>query len=352
MPAARDTARAVAVIAVIAAALYLLYRLREVVGLVAVSVFVAVALAPVVAAVGRLRVPRALAILIVYAGILVGMFGVGLVVVPPVAGGVDKLTRAAPGYITEIERSPLLGRYDRRYRVTATLRSQASRLPTVLNRAAGGLESVTVGVFRRLFELITVLTLAFFLLIDGPRIADFGFRTLGPERERRARALANDAARAVGGYVVGAIAIAVLAGVVSFAMMTALGLPFAIPLAVLMAFLALIPLVGSAIGALPIAAVAALHSFPTALIVWVVFFIVYQQVESRVLGPWVYRRTVAVHPLLAIVAVLAGASLQGILGALLAIPVAAIVQLLIREWWGMRSSAAPSPAVAAGEGAR
>jgi predicted PurR-regulated permease PerM len=98
--------------------------------------------------------------------------------------------------------------------------------------------------------------------------------------------------------------------------------------------------------------VAALHSFPTALIVWVVFFIVYQQVESRVLGPWVYRRTVAVHPLLAIVAVLAGASLQGILGALLAIPVAAIVQLLIRQWWGTRSSAAAAPAVAAGEGAR
>jgi predicted PurR-regulated permease PerM len=350
MPAARDTARAVAVIAVMAAALYLLYRLREVVGLVAVSVFVAVGLAPAVAMVRRLRVPRALAILIVYIGILVGMFGVGLVVVPPVAAGVDKLARDAPGYVTQIERSALVRRYDRQYRVTATLRSQASRLPSVLNQAAGGLESVTVGVFRRLFELVTVLTLAFFLLLDGPRVAGFGFRTLGPERERRARALADDAARAVGGYVAGAVAIALLAGAVSFAMMTALGLPFAIPLAVLMAFLALIPLVGSAIGAAPIAVVAALHSFPTALIVWVVFFIVYQQIESRVLGPWVYRRTVALHPLLAIVAVLAGASLQGILGALLAIPVAAIVQLLIREWWRVRSPA-PAPAVAAGEGA-
>jgi predicted PurR-regulated permease PerM len=94
--------------------------------------------------------------------------------------------------------------------------------------------------------------------------------------------------------------------------------------------------------------VAALHSFPTALIVWVVFFVVYQQVESRVLGPWVYRRTVELHPLLAIIAVLAGASLQGILGALLAIPVAAIVQILIREWWRVRSAAA-GPPVATGE---
>jgi len=253
MLAARDTARAVAVIAVMAVALYVLYRLREVVGLVAVSVFTAVALAPGVAALRRLRVPRALAILLVYAVILAGMFGVGLVVVPPVASGVDQLVRDAPGYVTQIERSTLLRRYDRRYGVGSTLRSQASRLPAVLDQAAGGLESVTVGVFRRLFELVTVLTLAFFLLLDGPRVADFAFRTLGPERERRGRALAEDAARAVGGYVAGAIAIAALAGAVSFGMMTALGLPFAIPLAVLMAFLALIPLVGSAIGAAPIA---------------------------------------------------------------------------------------------------
>jgi predicted PurR-regulated permease PerM len=346
--AARDIARAVGVIVIMAAALYLLYRLREVAGLLAVSVFVAVALTPLVALVRRLRVPRALAILIVYVGILAGMFGVGLVVVPPVAEGVDGLARAAPGYVTRLERSPLVRRYDRRYGITATLSSQASRLPSVLNGAAGDLESVTVGVFRRLFELITVLTIAFFLLLDGPRVADFGFRTLAPERERRARALADDAARAVGGYVAGASAIAALAGLVSFGMMTALGLPFAIPLSVLMAFLALIPLVGSAIGAVPIALVAALHSFPTALIVWVVFFVVYQQVESRVLGPWVYRRTVELHPLLAIIAVLAGASLQGILGALLAIPVAAIVQILIREWWRVRSAAA-GPPVATGE---
>jgi predicted PurR-regulated permease PerM len=123
-------------------------------------------------------------------------------------------------------------------------------------------------------------------------------------------------------------------------MMVALGLPFAIPLAVTMAFFALIPLVGSAIGAAPIALVAALHSFPTAPIVWIVFFVVYQQVESRLLGPFVYRRTVDLHPLLAIIAVLAGASLGGILGALLSIPIAAILQILVREWWRLRTPVA------------
>ena len=344
MPGARDIARAVLVVVALAGALYLLYRLREVVALVAIGLFVAVALAPAVGALARRRVPRALAILAVYAAILGGMFGLGLVLVPPVVAGVNQLVRSAPTYVAQIRDSQALRGYDRRYGITVALRSQADRLPHALNDAAGELESVTVGVFKRLFELVTVLTIAFFLLLDGPRMAAFLFRQLEAPRERRARALAADSTRAVGGYVAGTIAIAALAGLVSFGLMTALGLPFPVPLAVLMALLALIPLVGSAIGAAPIALVAALDSFPTALIVWVVAFLVYQQLESRVLGPFVYRRTVDVHPLVVIVAVLAGASLLGILGALLAIPVAAIVQLVIKDWWRLQRPAAPARA--------
>jgi predicted PurR-regulated permease PerM len=129
-------------------------------------------------------------------------------------------------------------------------------------------------------------------------------------------------------------------------MMKVLGLPFAVPLAVLMALTALIPLIGSAVGAVPIALVAGLHSFPAALIVWVVAFVLYQQAESHVLGPYVYKRTLKLHPLLAIVAVLAGASLLGILGALLAIPIAAVIQILIREYVRL-SPPRPAPAEAA-----
>jgi predicted PurR-regulated permease PerM len=102
--------------------------------------------------------------------------------------------------------------------------------------------------------------------------------------------------------------------------------------------------VGSAIGAVPIGVAAGLHGFPEELIVWVVFFLVYQQVESRVLGPFVYQRTVELHPLLAIVAVLAGASLLGILGALIAIPIAAIAQIVVKDWWRYRSVPDPAPA--------
>jgi len=336
MVGARAVARTTLVVVGVLAGLLVLYRLREVVGLVVVAVFIAVALAPAVDPLVRRGVPRALAIALAYLAILGGLFGLVLVLAPPVVDEVEQFVRQAPGYVTDIRDSESLRRYDNRYGITDRLGEQANRLPRALDDAAGELESVTVGVFKRMFELITVLTMAFFLLLDAPRITGFLFGRLRLGDEQRARALAADASRAVGGYVAGSAAIAALAGLVSFAAMTVLGLPVSVPLAVLMAFCALIPLVGSAIGAAPIALVAALHSFPEALLAWVAFFVVYQQAESRLLGPFVYRRTVDLHPLLAIVAVLAGASLLGILGALLAIPVAAIVQILVKDWWRLR----------------
>src|SRR4051794_5002168 len=348
---ARAVLRAVLVVLAVVAALFVAYRLRRVVEAVAISVFVAVALAPAVAWVQRRGVPRALAILLVYVSLLGGVFGLGLVLVPPIVDGVETFVRDVPSYVDDIRDSGTLRDYDDRYHITAKIKTQSDKLPSVLDDAAGELEIVTVGVFERLFELITVLVMAFFILLDGPRWLDVMFRRLPIDHERRARRVAEDMGRAVGGYVVGSVAIAVLAGLFSFAMMKALGLPFAVPLAVLMALTALIPLIGSAIGATPIAVVGGLTWFPAGLIIWVAAFVLYQQVESHVLGPYVYKRTMKLHPLLAIVAVLAGASLLGILGALLAIPIAAMVQILIREYGGLappRPTTARAPAPAEG----
>jgi len=118
--------------------------------------------------------------------------------------------------------------------------------------------------------------------------------------------------------------------------MRILGLPFAGPLAVLVGLFDLIPLVGSTIAGVVVGIVAAVVGFPGKLIAWVIFLIVYQQFENNVIQPVVYRRTVAIHPLVVIVAVLIGGSLLGVLGALLAIPIAATVQIVVKEWWQYR----------------
>jgi predicted PurR-regulated permease PerM len=285
---------------------YLVYLARSTVVLVCIAVFLAVALGPAVDFFNRHRVPRVLAILVVYLLIFASIFGVGLLVVPPVVSQVGALSEDIPRYLNDLNRNDQFRRYDQKYKITDKLNEQARQLPSRLGEAAGALQAVTVGVFAAAVQLVTVLTIVFFLLVDGARLTDFLFRLLGPEREHRYREVAGDIYRATAGYVAGNLLISLIAGTTTYATLALLGVPFAVPLAVLMSFLDLIPLVGATIGGVIVLLVTLFNDFPTATIVWVVVFLVYQQLENNVLQPIVYRRTVDVPPLVVIVAVLVG----------------------------------------------
>jgi predicted PurR-regulated permease PerM len=334
---ARLIAKVILVSVAVLVVLYLLYLVRSIIGLLLIAVFLAVALGPAVDLYQqRARVPRGVAILAVYLTILGAIFGLGLLVVPPIVRGVNNFVDAVPGYVQDLRKNETLRKYDDKYHVTEKLDEQARKLPTRLGDAAGALKSVTVGVFSALFQLVTVLVLTFFMLKDGKRAIEWLLRELGPERGPRMRAVCGDVYNAVGGYVVGNVIISVIAGTGTYIVLTILDVPYAVPLAVLMAFLDLIPLVGATIGGVAIGVVAAIADFPTALIVWAIYFIVYQQIENNLLQPVIYRRTVSLHPLIVLVAVLIGGSQLGVLGALLAIPVAAAVQIVVRDWWRER----------------
>ena len=314
---------------------YVVYVVRDVVGLLAIAAFTAIALGPAVGLFDR-WLPKPLAILLVYLLLALAIFGVGLLVVPPIASEVNRLSRDIPGYLQDLRRNEQFRKYDNRYDITHKLRAEAAKLPARLGDAAGALKDVTVGVFAAATKLVIVLTIVFLLLLDGRRLVDFALRWSGPAREARYRTLARDIYRAVSGYVVGNLAISIVAGTVTYVTLRLLGVPFAVPLAVLMAFLDLIPLIGATIGGSIIALVTLVHNFPTSTIVWIAVLILYRQAENNLVQPFVYKRTVAVPALAVIVAVLIGASLLGVLGALLAIPVAAAAQILIRDWWKRR----------------
>ena len=332
----RSIAKVILVAAGVLAGLYFLYLIRQVIGLMFIAIFLAVALGPAVDFFHHGKVPRAAAIIGVFLLIFLFIFLIGLLVVPPVVDEVDEFASDVPSYIDELRSSSTLRRYDDRYGITEQLERQAATLPRRLGDAAGALQNVTVGVFSAIFQLIVVLVMTFFLLLDGKRAIAFFYREAGPEREERVSTIAGHVYRAVGGYVTGAFSIAFIAGVATYVMLLALGVPFAAPLSVLMAFFVLIPLVGATIGGVIIAVVAGVDNFPTGLIAWLVFLVVYQQIENNVLQPFVYRRTLALHPLLVIVAVLVGASLLGILGALLALPAAATLQILVKDYYHFR----------------
>lgn len=344
----RAIVRIVLTIAATVAALYFLYLVRSVLVLVFIAVFLAVAMGPGVDAFQRRGLPRAPSIFAVFLLVLACIVGVGLLVVPPIVTQVEDLSQDIPGYLQDLRENKTFRKYDDKYHITRELNEQANTLPTKLGDAAGALRDITVGVFSTLVQLVTVLTLTFFLLLDGGRITGFLLRLRGPDKEAQYRQVASDIYRSTAGYVAGNLLISLLAGVVAYLTMTMLGIPFAVPLAVLMAFLDLIPLVGATIGGVAIALVAGFNDFPSDLIIWTIVFIVYQQLENNVVQPLVYRRTVNVPPLLVIVSILIGASLLGVLGALVAIPVAAAIQIVIKDVWRVRQENPETPVIIAG----
>jgi predicted PurR-regulated permease PerM len=335
----RLIAKIVLVACGVLAGLYLLYLIREVIGLVLIAVFFALAIAPAVNWLNDRKVPRWVAILLVYLGILSGIFGIGLLVVPPIVNGVNDLSDDLPGYIDDLRQNETFRDYDDKYDITQKLNEQAEELPSRLGDAAGTLRDVTVGVFDRFVQLFSILVITFLLLMDGPKILRFAYSQMPDEREARLRQVASDISDAISGYVFGNLVISVLAGLVTYVTLTILDVPFAVPLAVLFGFFDMIPLIGATLGGILVGIVVAFTDFPTALIVWAVVLLAYQQIENNLIQPVIYGRTVQIHPLVVIVAVLIGAALLGVLGVLVAIPAAAAIQSVVRDWWRFRHGA-------------
>jgi len=342
---ARVVAKVVLVAAGVVAALYFSYLIRTVIGMVLIAAFFAVAIAPAVNWLDNRKVPRWAAILLVYLTIAGGIFGIGLLIVPPLVTGVETLADDIPGYLEDLRSNQTFRDYDEHYHITDKLQEQADQLPTKLGDAAGTLQDVTVGVFSRLVQLFSILVITFFLVKDGNRLLEFFYRQLPEVRSRRFRKIAGDISDAISGYVFGNFVISVLAGLVTYVTLKILGVPFALPLAILFGFFDLIPLVGATLGGILVGLVVAFAAdFPIGLIVWVAVLIVYQQVENNLIQPFVYGKAVQLHPLIVIIAILIGAALLGVLGALIAIPAAAAVQAVARDYWRFRHpEQAPPP---------
>jgi len=343
-PSTKTIARVFLTVVGLAVGLYVLYLVRSVVGLILIGIFLAVALGPGVDFIHHnAKIPRGPAILLVFVTLFFAIFLVGLLVVPPVVDQVKQLADDIPSYIDDLRTNDTIREYDDKYDITQKLREQASSLPSRLADAAGALRAVTVGVFSAALQLVTVLTVTFFLLLDGGRIMRWLQAQMSPQRRQRFERVTSDVYKSTAGYVAGALTIASICGITTYIVLSILGVPFAVPLSVLMAFLALIPLVGASIGGAIVALVTLFNDFPTDTIVWVVFLVVYQQLENNLLQPQVYKRTVDLHPLVVILGILIGSSLLGVLGALLAIPIAAALQIAVRDWWAFRKGTIELP---------
>jgi predicted PurR-regulated permease PerM len=210
------------------------------------------------------------------------------------------------------------------------------------------LSDIGLGIVNSIFAAVTILVLSIFMQGSGRRFLDAWARRYPPDREAWIRSLFQHIGNAIGNYVAGALLQATVAGATSWIMLLILGIDYALPLAVIVFLLDLIPLVGATLGALIVGIVTLFSDFPIDTIVWAVYAIVYQQVENNVIQPRIQARAVQLDPLIVLVSVLFGSALFGVLGALLAIPVAASIQITAREYAKQRrATPAPAPSSAA-----
>lgn len=319
----RTIVRVIALVLVAAAAVKIVAAVSHVLTWIAVSVFLAVALEPVVRVTER-WMSRTWAVLTVFAGLL-GLVALFLaVLIIPIATQIDDLRDAAPGYLQRLERNQTIRDLNSRYKLVQKAQDAAKQAPAQAFGAAGRFVNGVVAT-------LTVLFLTLFLMFELPTMSRGLLSLLSEEQAARVRLVSADVNRSIGGYVLGNLAISVIAGATVGISLWILGVPYAAALAVFMGVCDLVPLVGATVGALAAIGVAFAAQGVTAGIVMIVVNVVYQQFENHILQPIVYRKTVQLSAFLVLVAVLIGGELMGVLGALVAIPIAGSIQLVVRE---------------------
>ncbi len=332
----------VAVVAVAFLLGKLIYRLRDVLLLILVAGFIALILNPVVVALQRWRIKRrgwAVAIVTLWAVIV--FIGLALAFGLPLVGAITHLAQTLPAYVNKAEHGKgWIGHLARKYHVQNWVQSNTPKLVDFGKGLAAPALSLGKGAFSLVIALLTIFVLTLLLLLEGPKMRSGLLGMMSPDRAQRYSQVAREVNSSVTGYMLGNFVTSLIAGGVVFLTLMITGVPFPFLWALWVALVDFLPMIGGALAGIPTVLFAFGHSL-TAGIVTLVVFLIYTQVENHVLNPIIMSRTVKVNPLLVLLSILVGAEIGswigGIFGAfvaaLLAIPAAGAIQVLVREIW-------------------
>jgi predicted PurR-regulated permease PerM len=337
---ARATAAVLGTVAVLLAA----WRVRGILLLVLVAVVLAVGLDPQVRWLQHRHVARGWAVTLIVLLTVAFLAVFAWLVIPPAVGQFHELATNTPRYIARLRNAKgLLGTLEARYHLSARVSETVARLPDL---ALGRIPSITAGAGSILFNALTVAVLTIYFLL-GLEHGRATAKTLGaPEHAERTAAIVDESIERIGGYVSGNIFISVIAGILAYIVLRIVGVPFAAALALWVAIADLIPNIGATLGAIACVFVA-LFTSVAAGIITAVWFILYQRFENYLILPRVMTRAIDLSAPTTIIALLVGSSLAGLPGALLALPVAATMKVVIRKLWLEEPTTAIEPAEAA-----
>jgi predicted PurR-regulated permease PerM len=326
--------------------LYALYTVRAILVRILIALFIAVSLDPAVRWLARRGMRRGVAVTLIFGLVFLLAAAFLISVIPPLVTQGRNLIDDLPDYLARLQaRSAQFRELNDRYNLSDQLQGLVGTLPS---RLGSGLLGFTSRVFGAVFNSLTILVFTVYFMADMPRIRTGVVRLFPMERRAHARRVVDLVVDKVGGYMIGNIIISLIAGVVSFIAFSVLGVPFALPLAFVIAICDLIPMIGATLGAVIGVTVALFTTdlWPNTVLV-AAFFVAYQQLENYLIAPRVLKTTVELGAAAVLIAGLLGATVLGLVGALMAIPVAAAVSVLLNErLLAHESSAGPGPAAA------
>ena len=320
-------AAAVGILLVTVAAIAV-YTIRDVVVRMVIALFIAMSLDPAVRWLVKRGVRRSIAVTVIIVLALGLVTGFIWSIAPPLARQATSLAEDLPDYAQRLyDRSATYREFADQYGVTQKITDFLSSLPAKIGPDVFG---IAQRFLTALLNMLLIIVLTVYFMVDLPRMRRGAVRLAPVERRKRVAEILNVVVDKVGGYMIGNLIISLFAGISTFVCLSAVGVPFALPLAFFVAITDLIPLVGATIGAVGCVMVSlfTVDLLPQALVV-LVFFIVYQQVENYVIVPRVLRNTVDLSSVSVLVAALIGGSILSAVGALMAIPIAAAIKVLM-----------------------
>jgi predicted PurR-regulated permease PerM len=302
---------------------------RSVIILIVVALFLAIGLSPTVEWMIARGIRRGFAIAIVFFVVIGAFVGFGYAVLPPVIQQSQDFVHQSPQYLHDLRNNRTIRNFDNDYHFIAKIQAyvQSGDLGT---RAFGGIVGVGRVVLSAVFGAFSLLIMTLYFLAALPSMKRQAYRLVPATRRERVSLLSDEVINRIGGFISGALLVAFIAGATSYVFLLAVGMPFALALAVFVAIFDLIPLVGATIAAVVVTLLGFTQSAGVGL-ACIVFYVAYQQFENYVIYPRVMRRAVDVPAPVTVVAVLLGGALLGVVGALLAIPIAAAILLVVRQ---------------------
>ncbi|CAM4017364.1 AI-2E family transporter [Nocardiopsis rhodophaea] len=302
---------------------------QEIFVYILVALFIAVGLNPIVESLRRRRIPRWGAILIICVALIAFVAVFIWAIVPPLTQQVGDFISRVPHYANQLQDNRLMADLDRRFGLLAKFQSLITD-PNVGQQVFGGVFGIGQAVLNSLIATFTILVLTLFFMASLPGITEVGYRLVPRSRRAGVRELGDEIIERIGSYIGSQLLIALMGGVVALVFLALIGSDYALTLALIVGVTALIPLIGTTLGALAATIVVGVGDLVLGAVT-LLFFIVYQQIESYVIAPRIMRHAVDVAPTATITAALLGGAVLGLVGALIAIPMAAAVTLVLNK---------------------